>query len=63
MNIGLQGENLIDRIIPLVKVLWRSQEVEEETWEPEEEVRRNYPQLFQGTLGFEDETFLRRVEL
>jgi len=47
----------------LVKVLWRSQIIEEATWELEEEMLRNYPHLFEGALSFEDETFLRRVKL
>ena len=47
----------------LVKVSWRSQIIEEATWELEEEMLRNYPHLFEGTLSFEDETFLRMVEL
>lgn len=34
------------RTIPLVKVLWRNQDIEEATWEPEEEMRKNYPHLF-----------------
>jgi len=55
-------KHLRNKIIPLVKVLWRSQQIEEATWEQEKEVQNNYSQLFQGTLGFEDETFLRRVE-
>ncbi|XP_019056643.1 PREDICTED: uncharacterized protein LOC109116163 [Tarenaya hassleriana] len=32
--------------VPLVKVLWRSQGVSDMTWEPEEEMRSNYPYLF-----------------
>ena len=36
--------------------------IEEATWELEEEIRKDYPQLFQGTLSFEDETSIRRVE-
>jgi hypothetical protein len=32
--------------IPVVKVLWRSQTVEEATWEPEEAMRAKYPHLF-----------------
>ena len=46
-------------MIPLIKVLWRSQKVEEVTWEPEEEMQKNYPELFQGTLSFEGKTFSR----
>ena len=32
--------------IPLVKVLWRNQNVKEATWEPEEAMRQKYPDLF-----------------
>ena len=43
--------------IPLVRVLWRHQGVEESTWEREDAMRANHPHLFetQGTLNFEDE--------
>ena len=34
------------KVIPLVKVLWRSHSVEEATWETEEFMRRDYPYLF-----------------
>ncbi|KAL6226009.1 hypothetical protein ACLB2K_004857 [Fragaria x ananassa] len=33
--------------IPLVKVLWRSHQVEEATWESEEQMRQHYPYLFE----------------
>jgi len=48
-------KQLRNKAIPLVKVLWRSKEIEEATWESEEEMMQNYPQLFQGTPGFGDE--------
>ncbi|KAK5836353.1 hypothetical protein PVK06_012138 [Gossypium arboreum] len=32
--------------VPLVKVLWRNHGREEATWEPEETMRQQYPQLF-----------------
>ncbi|XP_070002444.1 uncharacterized protein [Nicotiana sylvestris] len=32
--------------IASVKVLWQNQQVEEATWEAEEEMRKNYPHLF-----------------
>ncbi|KAL5862016.1 hypothetical protein ACOSQ4_003312 [Xanthoceras sorbifolium] len=32
--------------VPLVKVLWRNHKVEEATWESEETMRQQYPQLF-----------------
>ncbi|XP_040966417.1 uncharacterized protein, partial [Gossypium hirsutum] len=34
--------------VPLVKVLWRNHKAEEATWEPEEAMRRQYPQLFES---------------
>ena len=34
------------KVIPLVKVLWRNHEREAATWEPEAQMRRQYPQLF-----------------
>ncbi|KAI5328616.1 hypothetical protein L3X38_028013 [Prunus dulcis] len=38
---------LRSREIPLVKVLWRSHNVEEATWEPEDQMRDQYPYLFE----------------
>ncbi|KAI5350684.1 hypothetical protein L3X38_003575 [Prunus dulcis] len=38
---------LCSREIPLVKVLWRSHTVEEATWEPEDQMREQYPYLFE----------------
>ncbi|CAL9014110.1 unnamed protein product [Prunus brigantina] len=35
------------REIPLVKVLWRSHNVEEATWEPKDQMREQYPYLFE----------------
>ncbi|XP_027109239.1 uncharacterized protein [Coffea arabica] len=40
--------------IPLVKVLWRNQGVEEATWEVEEEIQKKYPELFLNQGGHED---------
>ena len=37
---------LRNKTIPLVKVLWRSHTVEEATWEPEAQIRRQYLHLF-----------------
>ena len=37
---------LRNKTIPLVKVLWRSHTVEEDTWEHEEQMKRHYPHLF-----------------
>ena len=37
---------LRSKVIPLVKVLWKNHEREAATWEPEAQLRRQYPQLF-----------------
>ena len=34
------------KTIPLVKVLWRNHQVEEATWESEEQMKIKYPHLF-----------------
>ena len=48
--------------IPLVKVLWRNHKTKEATWESEEVIWQQYPQLF-NEGNFEDEILLRRGEL
>ena len=37
---------LRSKVIPLVKVLWKNHEKEATTWDPEAQMRRQYPQLF-----------------
>ena len=37
---------LRNKVIPLVKVLWKNHEREAATWEPEAQMCRQYPQLF-----------------
>ena len=39
-------QDLRNKTIPQVKVLWRSHTVEEATWEHEEKMKRHYPHLF-----------------
>ena len=39
-------KQLRQREIPMVKVLWKHHGLEEATWETEEKMRRDYPQLF-----------------
>ena len=34
------------KVIPLVKVLWKNHEREAATWEPDAQMRHQYPQLF-----------------
>ena len=47
-------KELQNKQIPLVKVLWRNHKTEEATWESEEVMRQQYPQLF-NEGNFEDE--------
>ena len=37
---------LRNKIVPLVKVLWCNQAIEEATWEIKEDMRKRYPELF-----------------
>ena len=37
---------LHNKVIPLVKMLWRNQAMEEATWETETDMREKYPDLF-----------------
>ena len=37
---------LRNKRVPLVRVLWRSSQIEEETWERESEIKEKYPHLF-----------------
>ncbi|XP_070024905.1 uncharacterized protein [Nicotiana sylvestris] len=41
-----QVRNLRNKKIAFVKVLWRNQQVEQATWEAEEEMKNKYPYLF-----------------
>ena len=41
-----KDKTLRNKVIPLVKVLWRNHKVEEATWEREDEMRAKYPRLF-----------------
>ena len=44
--VDYQVRQLRSKVISMVKVLWRSNNVEEHTWETETEVRAMYPYLF-----------------
>ena len=55
-------KELRNKRIPLVKVLWRNHKTEEATWESEEVMRQQCPQLF-NEGNFEDEILLRREDL
>ena len=37
---------LRNKVIPLVKVLWENHGIKAATWEPEVQMRLQYPQLF-----------------
>ncbi|CAH9085905.1 unnamed protein product [Cuscuta epithymum] len=39
-------KRLRNKEIALVKVLWRNHKIEEATWEPEDAMRKRYPELF-----------------
>ncbi|KAA3461732.1 DNA/RNA polymerases superfamily protein [Gossypium australe] len=47
-------KELRNKKIPLVKVLWNRHRIEEATWEPEDSMRQQYPNLFNGKI-FGDE--------
>jgi len=42
-----QVQTLRNKAISSVKVLWRSQQLEEATWEAEEGMKKKYPHLFE----------------
>ena len=44
--LGRDVKVLRNKRVPLVRVLWRSSQIEEETWEREFEIKNKYPHLF-----------------
>lgn len=44
-------QELRTRKIPLVKILWKNHEIEERSWELEDEMRSMYCQLFQEGIS------------
>ena len=57
--LGREENELRNKTISLVKVLWRNHLVEEATWEREDQMRDQYPHLFHDTcMNFVDEIFL-----
>lgn len=52
--VGRKTKNLRNKVIGLVKVQWQHRKGSEWTWEPEAEMRKDYPELFVG-LDFGDE--------
>ena len=58
-TLGREEEELRNKTISLVKVLWRYHLVEEATWERKDQMRSLYPHLFHNTgTNFVDEIFL-----
>ena len=54
-----EEKEIRNKTIFLVKVLWRNHLVEEATWERDDQMRSQYPNLFQDTdTNFVDEIFL-----
>ena len=52
-------KQLLNKQVPLVKVLWQHHGREEATWEPEATTRAQYPQLFESGMNFEEEILLK----
>jgi hypothetical protein len=40
-------KELQNKSIPIVRILWRNIQIEEETWEREFEMNKKYPELFE----------------
>ncbi|XP_027178031.1 uncharacterized protein LOC113777196 [Coffea eugenioides] len=54
-------KELRNKQISLVKILWKNHDVEEATWEVEEDMQKEYPSLSTNKgINFEDEIALRR---
>ncbi|XP_070041121.1 uncharacterized protein [Nicotiana tomentosiformis] len=45
--LDMQVQNLRNKEIASVKVLWQNQQIEEAAWEAEEEMKKKYPHLFE----------------
>ncbi|KAA3484769.1 reverse transcriptase [Gossypium australe] len=58
-NLARDIKQLRNKSIALVKLLWKKHDVEEATWEPEEAMREQYPNLFTATEN--DKRTLRRL--
>ena len=54
--LACEVKQLHNKQVPLVKMLWQHHEIQEVTWEPELTMRAEYPQLFNSSNNFEDET-------
>jgi hypothetical protein len=40
-------KKLRNKKIPIIRILWRNAQIEEETWDREFEMRKKYPNLFE----------------
>jgi hypothetical protein len=40
-------KELWNKKIPIIRILWRNAQIEEETWERESEMMKKYPNLFE----------------
>ena len=59
--LGRDEKELRNKTTSLVKCLWRNHLVEEATWEREDQMRSQYPHIFQDTgTNFVDENFFLR---
>ncbi|KAJ8762464.1 hypothetical protein K2173_007903 [Erythroxylum novogranatense] len=54
-------KQLRNKSVPLVKVLWQHHGIEEATWEPEEIMKAQYPQLFESVVNYRIQ--IRNLEL
>ena len=52
-------KQLLNKQVPLVKVLWQHHGREEATWELEATIRAQYPQLIKSGMNFEDEILFK----
>ena len=50
VRILAKEDKLRNRVIPLVKVQWNRRDVEKTSWKREEDMRRDYPQLFKDKV-------------
>ncbi|WP_374939255.1 hypothetical protein [Pseudoalteromonas sp. SWYJZ12] len=48
--IARSERKLRSRVQPMVKVLWNAQDQSDATWELEDDVRRDFPHLFDGQV-------------
>ncbi|KAA3480441.1 Chromo domain-containing protein [Gossypium australe] len=61
-NLCSGNKELRNKSVPLVKVLWQLHGLEEATWETEENMKSQYPNIFSGKI-FGDENSFKWEEL